>query len=324
MCDASDFAIGAVLGQRIDNKQHVIYYSSRTLNDAQLNYTTTEKEFLAVVFALEKFRPYLLGSKTTIFTDHSALRYLMMKKDAKARLIRWILLLQEFDLEIRDKKGVENVVADHLSRIPNSPYNELPINEDFPDENLLAISREPWFADIVNYLVTNQTPSHWSKNDVYRFLSQVQYFFWEEPYLFKYCSDQIIRRCIPDEEVRSVLSFCHELACGGHFGPRKTAEKVLQSGFYWPTLFKDAYEFCKTCPRCQMVGRISKRNMMPLNPILEIELFDVWGIDFMGPFPNSFGNQYILVVVDYVSKWVEAIPCKTNDNKVVIKFLKEN
>ena len=115
MCDASDFAIGAVLGQRIDNRQHVIYYSSRTLNDAQQNYTTTEKEFLAVVFALEKFRPYLLGSKTVIFTDHSALKYLMTKKEAKARLIRWILLLQEFDLEIRDKRGIENVVADHLS-----------------------------------------------------------------------------------------------------------------------------------------------------------------------------------------------------------------
>ena len=168
----------------------------------------------------------------------------------------------------------------------------------------------------MNYLVTNQTPSHWSKNDIYRFLSQVRYFFWEEPYLFKYCSDQIIRRCIPDEEVKSVLSFCHELACGGHFGPRKTAEKVLQSGFYWPTLFKDAYEFCKTCPRCQTVGRISNRNMMPLNPILEIELFDVWGIDFMGPFPNSFGNQYILVAVDYVSKWVEAISCKTMITKL--------
>ena len=118
------------------------------------------------MFALEKFRPYLLGSKTTIFIDHSALRYLMMKKDAKARLIRWILLLHEFDLEIRDKKGLENVVADHLSRIPNSPYNELPINEDFPDENLLTIFREPWYANIVNYLVTNQTPSHWSKNDI--------------------------------------------------------------------------------------------------------------------------------------------------------------
>jgi len=80
----------------------------------------------------------------------------------------------------------------------------------------------------------------------------------------------VLSRCIPDEEVKSVLSFCYELACGGHFSPHKTAEKVLQSGFYWPTLFKDAYEFCKMCPRCQMVGRISKRDMMPLNPILEI------------------------------------------------------
>jgi len=121
MCDASDFAIGAVLGQRIDNRQHVIYYSSRTLNDTQQNYTMTEKEFLAVVFALEKFRPYLLGLKTVIFTDHSALKYLMTKKEAKARLIRWILLLQEFDLKIRDKRGIENAVTDHLSRIPNAP-----------------------------------------------------------------------------------------------------------------------------------------------------------------------------------------------------------
>ena len=128
------FCHGTVLGQPIDNKQHVIYYSNRTLNDAQMNYTTTEKEFLTVVFALDKFRPYLLGSKTIIFTDHSALRYLMMKKDAKARLIRWILFLQEFNLEIRDKKGVENIIVDHLSRIPNSPCNELPINNDFPDD----------------------------------------------------------------------------------------------------------------------------------------------------------------------------------------------
>jgi hypothetical protein len=104
MCDASDFAIGAVLGQRIDNQPHVIYYSSRTLNDAQMNYSTTEKEFLAVIFAIEKFRQYLIGSPVTVFTDHAALRYLLAKKDAKARLIRWILLLQEFNLRIKDKK----------------------------------------------------------------------------------------------------------------------------------------------------------------------------------------------------------------------------
>ena len=94
----------------------------------------------------------------------------MLKKDAKARLIRWILLLQEFnELPINDNLGVENVIADHLSRVPNAPSDELPINDNFPNEQLLAISTKPWFADIVNYLVTNQTPSSWSKQDRYRF-----------------------------------------------------------------------------------------------------------------------------------------------------------
>ena len=133
-------------------------------------------------------------------------------------------------------------------------------------------------------------------------MSQMWFFFWDEPYLFKYCPDQIIRRCLPEDEHQSVLTFCHKLACGGHFGPRKTAEKVLQSGFYWPTLFKDAYTFCKLCDKCQMTGRITRKDMMPLTPILEVEIFDLWGIDFMGPFPLSYGNQYILVAVDYVSK----------------------
>ncbi|XP_070664560.1 uncharacterized protein [Malus domestica] len=140
MCDASDYAIGAVLGQRKNKQPHVIYYASRTLNDAQLNYSTTEKELLAVVFALDKFRSYLLGTKVIIFTDHAALKYLLTKKEAKPRLIRWMLLLQEFDIEIRDKKGVENVVADHLSRMVHKEAS--PISETFPDEQLMSIQRE--------------------------------------------------------------------------------------------------------------------------------------------------------------------------------------
>ncbi|KAM1516929.1 hypothetical protein ACFX13_016132 [Malus domestica] len=115
MCDASDYVVGAVLGQRVNKVPHVIYYASQTFNDAQLNYSTTEKELLAVVFALEKFRSYLIGTKVIVFSDHAALKYLFTKKDAKPRPIRWILLLQEFDLEIKDKKASENVVADHLS-----------------------------------------------------------------------------------------------------------------------------------------------------------------------------------------------------------------
>ena len=140
MCDASDYVIGVVLGQREDKKAFVIYYSSKTLDFAQANYTTVEKEFLAVIFALEKFRSYIVGSPVTIFTDHAALKYLLSKHDTKPRLTRWILLCQEFNLTIKDKKGVENVVADHLSRlVPESISHGLPIGDSFPDEQLLLL-----------------------------------------------------------------------------------------------------------------------------------------------------------------------------------------
>ena len=167
MCDASDFTVGAVLGQRKEKLPVVLYYASKTLNDAQNNYTTTEKELLAVVFALEKFRSYILGSHIVIYTDHSALKFLLTKIDTKPRLIRWILLLQEFDLEIKDKKGVENSVADHLSRLTtgNEPA-EIPLEDSFPDERLFAVSEAPWYADIVNFLATGMTPLHWSPRDL--------------------------------------------------------------------------------------------------------------------------------------------------------------
>ena len=164
MCDASDFTIGAVLGHKQEKIFQVIYYTSRTLNDAQLNYATTEKELLAIVFAFEKFRPYLIGNKVVVHTDHSAIKYLMTKKDTKPRLIRWVLLLQEFEVEIKDKKGTENLVADHLSRLEGAS-DEVQVNDDFPDEQLLAIEDKravPWFADYMNYLVAKVVPSEFN------------------------------------------------------------------------------------------------------------------------------------------------------------------
>ncbi|GKB37283.1 reverse transcriptase domain-containing protein [Tanacetum coccineum] len=143
MCDASDYAVRAKLGQRIDKHFKPIHYASKTINEAQENYTTTEKELLAVVFAFNKFCQYLVLSKTMVFTDHSAQRYLFIKQDAKPHLIRWILLLQEFDIEIHDRKGAENLAVDHLSRLKNPDLGKLTraeIRDVFPKERLIEIS----------------------------------------------------------------------------------------------------------------------------------------------------------------------------------------
>ncbi|CAM8890495.1 unnamed protein product [Rhodiola kirilowii] len=324
MCDASDYAVGAVLGQKVDKKPVVIYYASRTLDVAQKNYSTTEKELLAVVFALEKFRSYLLCTKVVVYSDHAAIRYLMTKKEAKPRLIRWILLLQEFDVEIRDKKGIENTVADHLSRLVREE-DAGQITETFPDEHLYAISgKMPWFAPLVNYLVGGKFPPSYSRAQCLKLKHDAKYYVWDDPYLWKIGIDQILRRCIPDDEIASVISFCHELECGGHFGPRRTARKILVSGFFWPHVFRDAYDHCKRCDRCQRVGNISARQEMPQVPILVNDVFDIWGIDFMGPFPASCGFEFILVAVDYVSKWVEAKATRCADAKTVVDFLRTN
>jgi hypothetical protein len=151
MCDASDYAIGAVLGQSKDKKHYAISNASKTLTGPHLNYATIEKELLAMVLAIEKFRSYLVGAKVNVYIDHAALKYLLTKKDAKPRLIRWILLLQEFDLEVRDKKGVENFVADHLSCLQFEEPIKLPMNDYMRDGTLPKVSTtNPWYANIIN------------------------------------------------------------------------------------------------------------------------------------------------------------------------------
>nr|GEZ74886.1 reverse transcriptase domain-containing protein [Tanacetum cinerariifolium] len=197
------------LGQRVEKHFWPIHYASKTMNQAETNYTTTEKEMLAVVYAFEKFRSYLIMNKSIVYTHHLALKYLFDKKDAKARLVRWILFLQEFDFK--------------------------EINETFPLESLNKVAHKdpstPWFVDFANYHAGN--------------------------FIIK-------------------------------------AKKVFDSGFYWPTIYKDAFELVKHCDSCQR----------------------------QGPFSSSKGNKYILVAVDYLSKWVEAKALPTNDARVVVKFLK--
>nr|GEU57949.1 hypothetical protein [Tanacetum cinerariifolium] len=223
MYDASDYAVGLVLGQRKTKHFQPIHYVSKTMTDAQAHYTTMKKELLAVVYAFEKFRPYLVSSKTIVYTDHSALKYLLAKQDAKPRLLRWILLLQEFDVIIRDKKGAENLTADHLSKLEN-PHRMSSIKRKLPKHS----SRDSW----------------------------------------------------------------------------------------------DAQDLVTRCDACQCHGKILQRDEMPQNAIQVCEIFNVWDIDFIGPFPYSKGNKYILVDVDYLSKLVEVKALPTNDASVVVKFLK--
>ncbi|KAI3670940.1 hypothetical protein L1987_87585 [Smallanthus sonchifolius] len=330
MCDASDFVVGAVLGQRREKQFHPIYYASKTLNDAQEHYTTTEKELLAVVFAFDKFRSYLVLSKTIVFTDHAALRHLFSKQYAKPRLIRWVLLLHEFDIEIHDKKGAENVAADHLSRLECSASYELvgsSINDNFPHELLMHIQTQdeecPWFADFANFLASGIVIKGLRHQQKRKFFVDVKHYLWEDPYLFRVGADQIVRRCVFGDEARQVLRHCHEDPTGGHHGATLTAKKVFDAGFFWPTIFWDAHEMIQACDACKRASNISSRNEMPQNSIQICEIFYVWGIDFMGPFPASRGNRYILVAIDYVSKWAKPQALPTNDARVVVRFLKK-
>eukprot|EP00253_Pinus_taeda_P017664 PITA_17664 len=243
--DASDTALGAVLGQK-DLIPYAIYYTSKNLTPIELNYTVTEKEFLAVVHAINKFRHYITGYETFVHTDHSAIRYLMNKPVTNGRVTRWLLLLQEFNITVLDRPGKQNTVADFLSRIQNT-NEDSPVEDKFPDEYL--------------FIVTTKTP----------------------------------RRCVREDEMPDILKACHDEPCGGHFADKRTTYKILSLGYYWPSLFRDAKQYVRRCDSCQIVGRPTLSNEMPLQPQVLIEPFEKWALDFIGPInPPSKKKKYIL------------------------------
>ncbi|GKD99391.1 reverse transcriptase domain-containing protein, partial [Tanacetum coccineum] len=198
----------------------------------------------------------------------------------------------------------ENLATDHLSRLENPHQSDLEkkeITETFPLETLGMVTfrgddSTPWFADFANYHAENFVIKGMSSQQKSTFFKDVKHNFWDDPYLFKICADQVIRRCVYGKEAVDILTTCHNGPTGGHYGANYTAKKVFDSGFFCPTIYRDAHDLVTHCDAC---------------------------IDFMGPFPSSRGNKYILVAVDYLSKWVEAKALPTNDARVVVKFLKQ-
>nr|GEX75254.1 reverse transcriptase domain-containing protein [Tanacetum cinerariifolium] len=258
---------------------------------------------IGAVLGQRSEKHYLVLSKTIILTDHSALRYLFYKQDAKPRLIRWILLLQEFDIEIQDKKGAKNLATNHLSRHENHETKELiedKIDDRFSDESIMKMNfglEEPWFADFTNYLMVKELPNGMTIQEKKKFFSDLQ-------------------------EAKQILHHCNHRPVDGHHGANVTARNVFECGFYWPIIYKDAHEFVKACNACQRVRNVSTHNEMPQNSIQVCEVFDILGINFMVLFLTSYGNTHILVSIDYVSKWAEAQALPTIDARVVVKFLK--
>ncbi|GJV30889.1 reverse transcriptase domain-containing protein [Tanacetum coccineum] len=185
-----------------------------------------------------------------------------------------------------------------------------------------SVKVPPCFADIANYHAGNFIVKGMSSQQKKKFFKDVKHYFWDDPYLFRICADQVIIRCVHGQEAVDILTAFHNGPTRGHHGANYTAKKVFDSGFYWPTIYRDAHDMVKSCDSCQRQGKISQKDEMPQNAIQVCEIFDVWGIDFMGPFLSYRGNKYILVVVEYLSKWVEAKALPTNDTRVIVKFLK--
>nr|GEW88531.1 reverse transcriptase domain-containing protein [Tanacetum cinerariifolium] len=203
-----------------------------------------------------------------LYTDHSALKYLFAKKDSKERLLRWVLLLQEFTFKVVDTKG---------------------LNMDSTRGN----QSTPWFADFANYHAGNFIVKGMSSQQKSKFFKDVKHYFWDDPYLFKIYADQVIRRCVSGQEAIDILKACHSGPTRGYHGPNYNARKVFDSGFYWPTIYRDAQNFVKNCDVCQRQGKITRKDEMPQNSIQVCEIFDVWGIDFMGPFSSLRGNKAV-------------------------------
>ena len=171
-----------------------------------------------------------MGAKVIVYTDHAALKYLLTKKDIKPRLIRWVLLLQEFDLEIKDKKGVENTIADHLSHLQVTNMQELPINDFLCDDMLLKVTdTNPWYANIVNFMVSGYVPPGKNKR---KLQAESRHHLWDDPYLYRVCSNGLMRRCVPMAKGLQIIEKCHAAPYGGHYGVFRTQVKIWQCRFF--------------------------------------------------------------------------------------------
>ncbi|CAF1149257.1 unnamed protein product, partial [Brachionus calyciflorus] len=301
--DASGIGIGAILSQLDENNQErVIAYASRSLKPAERNYSATELECLAIVWAVENFRHYLYGRKFKIYSDHNPLVYLDNTKNKSARINRWRTELADYDKEIIYKKGTKNTNADALSRM----------NEDSEKKEVNNIDK----TDVQGLQYNNQ--EYREKIDKIKNGEQVQNFILDNNVLFQ-VKNNVKRLCIPDELIGDTLRTCHNDMGGGHFGIKKTWPKIRER-FVWNNMYNDTVDYVKSCKICAQ-RKNPKPTRAALQPLNDATYpFQMIGVDILGPLKETkLGNKYILVFTDYLSRWAEAFPIKRIDAKTIAK-----
>jgi len=303
-CDASDVAIGAVLTQEKQGEEHPICYFSQKLSASERKYSVTERECLAVIRAIEKFRGYVEGVKFTVFCDHAALSYLKSMKNPTALMSRWLLRLNAFDFEIKYRKGCYNVVPDALSRIV--------------DTVVFAVDpcTDPWYKRLLERV----------KNEADKFPD------------FRIVGDELYKNClaqdevgvkvhrwkkvVPTDERKEVIRKCHDDPAAAHLGFFKTWQKI-QHHYYWPKMQQEIRQYVRSCEVCKG-SKAPNTMMMPQmgNPKPAREPWELISVDFVGPFTRSKrGNTVMFVVVDWVTKYIIVHPMRNADTGKMIEFL---
>lgn len=305
--DALHTTLGVVLGQKETHIYYGIYFMSKNITLAELNYIVTEKYLLAVIHVINNFRHYILGYDVFIHTDHSTICFLMNNSIANGIITRWLFLLQELNITIVNWLGKENQVVDFLSRLHTEVEN-IPVNDEFLDEYLFVMSTHTsWFVDIANYLATWKLLQHLSFKEKQIIIWLSANYSWMERDIYCTELDLIICQCVWEDEMFEILKESHDGPCRGQFYYKMTTYKVLRLRYYWPTLFKDAKKYVRSYDNFQTMGKPIQRDKMPLHPQVVIDPFDKWAWYFVGLItPMSRKKRYILVCTDYATKWVEA------------------
>lgn len=313
--DACGYGLGAVLVQRDASGEHVVGYASRHLNAAERNYSATEQECLAVVYATRQFRPYIFGVPFTVVTDQASLTRLMTVRNPNGRLIRWSLLLQEFDITLRHRPGARNANADALSRLPFDPPSE---NQDeipvFFAEGQRANIRsmqeaDPFLKPIMEHLRQPETPVARRIKRAARAFRTLDGVLYRKT---RHMGNEELALAVPRSLRREILVSYHDHVTAGHLGIRRTLEKIKRR-YFWPKMFSDITRYVLSCPDCQTRKLPATRPAGMLQPLPWVEKpFQRIGMDFLGPLTQSeHGNKYVVVLIDYHTKWVEAVPTPT-------------